>query len=933
MSNSFVPRFRPCGLPLLVIFISIATAQADLRVIDLRCGNQVNPLAVEKAEFSWKLVSSAAGVLQTAWEVEMASSQGKLESGDADVWRSGKVVSAEQTGIVLKKIPLADATPYYWRARVWDGSDHPSAWSETAEFVTGLKGEESWRAKWVTYPVASATSLPYLRKVVSPSNPKNIQRAMVYLSALGAGKLEVNGVPIDARRVLDPAISNYNDYAFYTAFDVTKFLREGANCIGVMLGKGWFTQDQVWAPGGLPYGDPMLRLQMVIIHHDGSREVFGTDDSWLWKDGPVVNCNVYSGEIHDARREIPDWSKPEAATEGWSPVQLASNGIPPRVFAQTIDPIRAQEALKAVRITQNAAGNWIFDFGINVAANPLLQVEQPAGTKLVVSMAECLTPEGELNHSTYAPSLVGIQSDEYTCRGGGKETWMPGFTYHAFRFAELSGFVGKPDESTLQSLVTSDDVAVTGFFECSDEQINRLHVLAVRTARSNMHGIPEDCPHREKSGWLGDATAWMKMSACNFDVRNFWRKYLADIRSSAAPELKNTLFHERMNNTFYHADKAAGIPLMLSPGKRFCGVASPVWGSAIVQLPWFLYLYYGEKSALLENFDAMAQWVDHIAATARDPERTAKYNPAGDTKHIVYQGLGDWCPPGFVQDTPVEVVSTMFHFLDATTVAKAARILGKPEDAARFENLASAIRAELMERYFDPETKTFGSQAADSFALDFDMIDPADRKAVSDAITRNMNEKHHGFMNVGNQGNSRIGSALARHGNAPAAFGMFTKKGEHSYEWMWKKFDATSLWEVLPVDNRGGNSHNHPAQGGYDVFFHEDIAGIRPDASAPGYQVVRFEPRLMEHLAWAKGSIVSPYGKVLSSWKNADGRIAWEIHIPPNSSGLVALPSNRMVTVNGVAIDTARFPVGEEQGDSRFHRFPSGKYSLEIAPK
>jgi len=886
----------------------------------------------------------------------VASTKEKLESENADVWKSGKVASSEQMGIHPKEVPLKDATPYYWRVRIWDGADRPTPWCATAEFVTGLRGEEAWQAKWITYPVTSAsspnagkmvrqgermpgpvaaTSMPYLRKTVTPNSQKNIQRAIVYMSALGAGKLEVNGSSLDPRRILDPPISNYDDYAFYTAFDVTKHLRKGANTLGVMLGKGWFTQDQVWVTGGLPYGNPMLRLQLVLIHDDDSREVFGTDGSWTWKDGPVVNSNVYSGEIYDARREIPGWSTPDASDEGWSPALLARDGIPPRVVAQTIDPIRAQEALKPVRITQNAEGNWIFDFGVSVAAIPRFDVEQPAGTKLVVRMAESLSPDGALDHSTYAPGLVGIQSDEYICRGGSKETWMPSFTYHAFRFAELSGFVGKPDETTLQSLVTSDDLAVTGSFECSDEQINRLHVLAVRTARSNLHGVPEDCPHREKNGWLGDASAFMKMSACNFDMRNFWRKYLADIRSSAAPALLNTLFHERLNTTFYYADKAAGIPLMLSPGKRFCGVASPVWGSTIVQLPWYLYLYYGDKAALTGNFDNMAQWVDHIAATARDPERTAKYNPAGDTKHIVYQGLGDWCEPGFLPGsapiTPVEVVSTMFHFLDASTVAKTARILGKTDTAARFEELAEAIRAELTERYYDPVAKTFGSQGGDAFALDFGIIPPADQKAVSDAIVRDMNEKHHGFMSVGNQGNSRIGSALARYGNAPAAFGMFTKKGEHSYEWMWAKFDATSLWEVLPVDNHNnGYSRNHPAQAGYDVFFYEDIAGIRPDASAPGYKTVRFEPRLMDQLAWAKASNISPYGPVTSSWKNTDGRITWEIQIPPNSSGLVALPANRPTQVNGKAMEAAQFPIEETQGDAQLHRFGSGKYSIEI---
>ena len=904
----------------------------SVAVVGLRCQNLRDPVGIESPSFSWKLDSAAENVTQTAYAIELASSLTQLNAGAADIWKSGKVASDRQLQIKPPEAMLSDATPYWWRVRVWDGSDRMSEWSKPATFTTGLSGESAWQGKWITRIWDEGSTHPYFRKVVNlgaKDGPRPV-RATVYLCGLGCGELHFNGVRVDPTRLFDPAISNYEQYAFYTAFDVTPLLREGDNCLGVMLGKGWFTQDAVWVPGGLPYGKPMLRAQMVVIYEDGTRKVTGSDESWQWKDGPVVNSNVYQGEVYDARREVTAWATVDAVGADWQPAVPATIGVPPRLLAQPIEPIRTQEELTPVKSWRDPAGNWIFDFGVNVSAILRLEVEQPAGTHLILRMAEEKKADGSLDHSSYSPELVGIQKEEYICKGGGRETWSPRFTYHGFRYAELAGLPNEPEPNTLKALVVHTDLPISGSFECSDEQINRLHTLAVRTALSNLHGIPEDCPQREKGGWLGDASAWMKMSACNFDVQNFWRKYLEDIRSSGAAPITNALFHERMNNSFYHADKPAGLPLMLAPGKRFCGVASPIWGSTAVQLPWYLYLYYGDVEVLGEYYGLMKQWVEHIAATAKDPARTKAYNDKGDTQHIVYQGLGDWCPPGFTQDSPIELLSTMFHYYDVSTMEKVARILHKNPDAEAFATQKKLIQSELLDRFYSVDQKTFGSQAADALALDFGLVPAGDESAVSAAIVRNMNEKYDGFMHVGNQGNSRIGSALARHGNNQAAFHLFTKRGENSYEWMWKAYDATSLWEVLPVNNSGGLSRNHPAQGGYDVFFYEDVAGIRPDPSAPGYKTTRFEPRLMDQLDWAKAAIETPYGKVSSDWKKDKGRIVWNIGIPANANGLVALPKDKGILINGKRLDEAKYPVAEGHETAQLHHFPSGAFSITI---
>ena len=392
---------------------------------------------------------------------------------------------------------------------------------------------------------------------------------------------------------------------------------------------------------------------------------------------------------------------------------------------------------------------------------------------------------------------------------------------------------------------------------------------------------------------------------------NFWAKYMADISSTSSVFLENTLHQKLYNTQFYFADKQPGIPFMISPGRRLCGVASPDWGTAVVQLPWYMYLYYDDEDALRKYYGEMKQWVDHVEALTEN--------------HIVPYGLGDWCPPGKI-DCPIPLSSTAFHYLDASIVAKAAVVLGNTEDSARYADLRDRIGRAFVAEFYDGKNKTFGSQTADAMALDLGLVPAGDEHAVSDAIVRNIDEKYDGFIHTGIFGLGRIGQALSRYGNPEAAWRVFTKKGENSFEWMWIAGDATTLWEVLPIDSAHSDmvygSMSHPMQGGYDAWFYEDIAGIRPDASGPGFKVIRFEPTMTGQLRWAEATLDTPYGLVESGWRNEDGLLRWKIVIPANASGLVALPEGKNITVDGRTFDPTDYPVARQGLGSPLYRFP-----------
>ncbi|WP_218917274.1 alpha-L-rhamnosidase [Niabella ginsenosidivorans] len=797
--------------------------------------------------------------------------------------------------------------------------------------LLGQPALKSWQAQWITSGLGNDRPMPLFRKVFRAD--KKIKSAVVYFCGLGYGDLYLNGVLVDPSRMLDPAQTNYEQYALYTAFDITTRLKKGANCLGVLLGNGFYGQDKVWG-GWAKYGNPIFILQLELTYADGTRETLISDRSWQWHESPVIQNNVYAGEAYDARKEIKGWSLPGTSIAGWNSAVTATGVIPKELRLQKMNPVRMQQELRPVKMWKTANGNYIFDFEINSTGIPQITVKQPRGTRLTMRMGELLNKDSTVNFATTGVFATGVvQTDEYICAGAGTEIWHPRFTYHGYRYLELSGAATVPHLNWLKMVTIHSDLKRRGLFVCADQQINRLHELAVRTALSNIQGLPVDCPQREKCGWLGDAHTVAPFENLNFEMKDFWEKYLEDIHSSSAGFEENTLFHKYSNALFYWADKPAGLPYMVAPGRRTCGVASPDWGTAVVQLPWQTYLYYGDAEILRKYYPAMKQWVAHI--------ETLSMQDSLKIKHIVPFGLGDWCPPGGNKtiDTPIPLSATAFHYLDAGILQKTAAILGHKEDQQYYSALKTKIAHAFVTAFYDHINKTFGSQTADALALDFGLVPPGDEKAVSAAIVRNMKEKYHNFLHTGIFGMGRIGKALSRFGNAAAAYNVFTKKGAYSFEYMWASAGATSLWEILPISaaskdsclREGTYSLNHPMLGAYDAWFYEDVAGICPDESGPGFKVIRYEPTMMGLLAWAKASIETPYGKAESNWKNENGKLIWKITIPPNASGCVALPKGKAIRINGKSFGQATFPVIENKAETILYRFPSGRYEVQYA--
>ena len=712
---------------------------------------------------------------------------------------------------------------------------------------------------------------------------------------------------------MDPGQTNYDDYAFYVTYDVNKFLRKGENVIGVMLGDGWYNQDVVWG-GNFTYGKPMFWCQMDVFGKKFYQIV--SDNTWKFIEGPILSSNVYAGEVYDARKEVKNWNNISPSSTDWSNVFLAKNH-PTVITPQDIPPIKKMDELRVKRFYKTSKGTYVFDLGQNFAGWNRLKVRAPKGTEIKLTMSEEVFPDGNINTISTGTGATKVeQVEKYITKGDGVEVWEPRFFYHGYRYVEVQGLVKVLSKDLITGIVVHSAVAKVREFSCSNPQINKLHKFSYWTLISDLHSIATDCPHREKCGWLGDAHAMGATTIYNFDTQNFWLKFMDDIHSTARIAT-NTIFHVSKNKVFRKGFKETGIPFMIAPGKRLPGAASPDWGTAVVQLPWFLYKYYDNKYALEKFYPDMKQWVNCVGLLAKD--------------NIIYEGLGDWCPPGGIEniDCPVALSSTAFHYHDLIIMKNVAGILGKKQDSLIYADSARIIKTAFIQKFYDSKTKSFGSHTANSMALDFGLVTIGENESVADAIVKTSKEQFKGFIYAGIFGLQRIFDQLSSNGNEQAAYDILNKKGDYSFELMWRKYDATTLWEVLPIDTLQkkdvGRSHNHPMQAGFDAWFFYGIAGINPDLSAPGFKKIILKPQLTEQLEWAKGAYNSIHGEIVSNWKKEAGKFVWNIEIPVGSNVQIDLPQQfSKMTIKDALGKTLAKKISANQFD-----LSSGKYQIE----
>lgn len=815
-----------------------------------------------RPRFSWVLCDSARGAGQSAYQLLVATERWLLTDKKADVWNSGKVTTSQSVFITYDGGTLNSGTRYHWAVRTWNEDGLVSSWSAPSFFETGLDRAD-WKASWIGSLASEARGDGDSPRSILLRDEFSLERkiklARAYVTGLGSYQLFLNGKKV-SDDLLTPGWTDYPSRIMYQVYDVTNYLVRGDNAAGMLLGNVWYSSGLGWRGGQTYSTGPMMGLlQMVIEYANGKTELITSDASWTWTFSPITENTLYHGETYDARLEKENWNLPGAAPEGWNPVDVFDDREA-TLSAHTSPPIQVTREIEPVRVSAIENGAYVFDMGLNMTGGIRLNVEGEAGTEVVMKFAELLHEDGSVAQENLRSARA---TDRYILKGGGPETWEPAFTYHGFRYVEISGLPGPPDSATVTGLNFHNAADETGHFRCSNELLNTIQANIMNGQRSNMFSVPTDCPQRdERLGWMGDAQIFAATSCYNMDMSGFYAKWVRDIADSQSPE---------------------GWVTDVNPAIVVTDPAKPAWGDAFLIVPWEMYRFYNDTRILETYYDGYKAWVEYMRSNAGD-DGLYIYDRNG------WGGYADWIA---VVESPKQPVSAAYYYFSTSLLARFAEILGRTADQEEYATLSAEIRERFQQRYFNEADALYegGTQTAQLLPVNFSLT-PADRKAEAvtemkkDVVDRGYHPTT-GFL-----GTKYLLPTLSDYGYHETAWKTATSKAYPSWGYMVVN-GATSMWELWNSDTEPPdrmNSRNHFALGSIGEWFYSHLAGIRIDEEHPGFRHSIIAPMPADELDWAEGRIETPYGTLESAWKRTAGLFTLDLRIPPNTTATVHIP-------------------------------------------
>jgi len=873
---------------------------------NLRCEHLQNPLGIDvrNPRLSWMMSSAQRGDHQTAFQILVASSPTKLSQDQGDLWNSGTIVSDQSVLVNYAGQALASGQMCYWKVRVWDANGNPSSWSLPAIWSMGLLNNSDWTAQWIGMKentnISPAPPSPMLRKTFSINKP--VARATAYICGLGYYELQINGAKA-GDCVLEPAWTLYNDHAYYTTYDVSTNLVQGSNALGVQLANGYYNQwtGDAWNTFTAPWRAlPQMILQVVIQYTDGTSNVVVSDPSWKASTGPLLLDTTRLGEVYDARLEKAGWSTANYNDSAWTNTILRE-GPAGALSAPDAEPVKIFQTVYPTRIipVSGQPGVYTFDFGQNLVGWGQLTVNGPSGTSVTMVYGEKTNSDSSVdqgNINVYVNLKGYFQTDTYILKGSGIETYAPRFTYHGFRYAQVSGLPSVPATNTLVAQVVHTAFDPAGSFSCSSDLLNRIETNTLWSYLGNFVGIPTDCPHREKNGWTGDAQL-----ACEIGLTHF--------HSEAA--------YSRWIKEFRPGQQANGVLSGVFPNAGWGYAEGPAWESAYLLIPWFVYLHCGDAAILTNNYTGMKAYVDYETSVA--------------SGNIVSYGLGDWEPANTV--TPASLTDTAYYYQDALIIAQTAALMGNTSDSLQYSNLAAQIKVSFNSSFFNPITSKYagGTQTAQSCALYQGLVDTNQISAVANTLAASVQQNNNN-MDTGILGSKYLLRALCDSGRSDTAFALATQTSYPSWGYQIAS-GATTLWETW--SGAGSiDSFNHVMFGDISAWFIEYVAGIRP--GSPGYKIVLIKPDVMNGLTWAQATHDSPYGIISSAWQINGLSANLNITVPPGATAMVYLPmlgvamTNVVIQESGNIIWQNGAVTNSDPGVAfrDFEGFPSQTYSV-----
>lgn len=867
---------------LLMLQCLVQSAPAQLSVTGLMTEIRSNPIGLDivQPRFSWRLVSDQRNTLQSGYEVTVWDA---AKTGQP-VWKSGRQTTQQSVYIPYSGAALQSGKKYRWQVQVWDNKGR-TATSANEYFQMALLNASDWKAKWIE-PGYSEDSVmrpsPLFRKSFRLN--KKIERATAYITAHGLYEAWINGQRV-GDDFLTPGWTAYQRRLQYQVYDVTDLLSAGNNAIGVALSNGWYRGVIGFSNHANVYGKNIALLMQVDINYsDGSTETLTTDQSWKSSTGEVRNAEIYNGETIDARMQKTGWTLAAYDDRDWSGVKEAVH--PMNVLLATYnEPVKKHETFRPVRIFKTPKGEQVIDFGQNLVGWVSIKVNGSAGDKITVSHSEVLDKSGNF----YTANLRAAKAqDVYILKGGGEEIFEPHFTWHGFQFIKVEGFPGELKPENFTAVALYSDMGVTGNFHSSNALINQLQHNIQWGQKGNFLDVPTDCPQRdERLGWTGDAQVFSRTAAFNMNVHNFFYKWLQDVAADQQPD----------------GSVPFVVPNVLGTGAG----GSAGWADVATIIPWNMYLAYGDKKILENQYASMKAWVGFMQSKS--------------TNDLWNKGFhfGDWLfyrpdddNDGRAAVTDKYLIAQCFYAHSTQLLINAAEVLNKPEDVATYRALLQRIKDAFMREYMTSNGRLVsGTQTAYILALNFDMLPESLRKQAADRLVENI-RSYGTHLTTGFLGTPYLCDVLTRFGHADIAYELLLQEKYPS--WLYPvKMGATTIWERWDGIKPDGsfqvpsmNSYNHYAYGAIGDWMYRVMAGLDTYEDGPGYKHIRIKPHIGGGFTDAAATLMTYYGTLSSGWKISDGKLSLDLTIPANTTATVYIPAGSAAAVkeNGQPIGT-----------------------------
>ncbi|HEY6447455.1 MAG TPA: family 78 glycoside hydrolase catalytic domain [Acidobacteriaceae bacterium] len=755
--------------------------------------------------------------------------------------------------------------------------------------------------------------------------PKPIRTARLYATALGSYRFWIDGHPI-GDQILAPGWTDYRERVPYQTYDVTGDLRAGNNTIGAYLAPGWYTTPLEWTQEPYNYGNtpPALRSELHIVYQDGSDAWIVTGSEWKAAPSPIEKAEIYDGETYDARLEQPGWAMPRFNDASWYSVQTIEP-IDTAIVAEEYQPIRIEITLRAKALTEPKPGVYVYDFGQNMAGFAHLHAEGKVGTKIRLRFAEVLNPDGTI----YTENLrTALATDYYTMAGRGDEDYEPSFTFHGFRYVELTGLPAKPDISAVTAKVIHTAAPFHTQLATGSSMLNQLWSNILWGQRSNFVGVPSDCPQRdERLGWTGDAEVFWRTASYNMGLAPFSRKFAADLRGTQV-----------------------GTPMygIYAPGTSVPNAGFGAgWSDAGVIIPWTSWLQSGDTRIIDQNWVAMSTYLGAVEHS----------NPGFLWEHDAGIPFGDWLSPE--GQTKAVLVQTAYWAYDVSRMEQMARATGRTADeqkyAALFGNIQKAFAAAFVRndgfiagadngpspfgRIFVPNKVPSGdTQTGYVLALYMHLVPDSLRGAAANRLVQRLQEN--GWrLGTGFLGTPYLLAVLADTGHADVAWRLLLSTEYPSWGYL-VTHGATTMWERWNADKMRGdpsmNSYNHYAYGAVADWIYRYAAGIDADALDAGFHTIRLHPNFDAKLGSLNFTFDSPYGPIHSSWTVHGSNATWDLTVPPNASGQLDLSRDQQgqFALNGAPLSQSPdIRAVTSPGGSTTWQIPAGTWHFTVALK